>query len=123
MKRNIFRFLLPAALMMCCMTASAEIKSGSCGNNAKWSLDTETGLLSITGSGRMMDYGYPPAPWYDYRSIVKSASIGDQITSIGKYAFDCSNLTSVTIPNSVTEIGEGAFSGCFGLTSVKIPNP
>lgn len=122
MKRNIFRFLLPAALMMCCMTASAEIKSGSCGNNAKWSLDTETGLLSITGSGRMMDYGYPPAPWYDYRSIVKSASIGDQITSIGKYAFDCSNLTSVTIPNSVTEIGEGAFSGCFGLTSVKIPN-
>ena len=33
-----------------------------------------------------------------------------KVTSIGNYAFyDCSNVTSVTIPNSVTSIGEGAF--------------
>ena len=35
---------------------------------------------------------------------------------------DCSGLTSVTIPNSVTSIGYFAFSGCSGLTSVTIPN-
>ena len=35
---------------------------------------------------------------------------------------DCSNLTSVTIPNSVTYIGHDAFSGCSNLTSVTIPN-
>ena len=43
------------------------------------------------------------------------------MTSIGDYAFrNCSGLTSVTIPNSVTSIGYEAFSGCTGLTSVTI---
>ena len=39
------------------------------------------------------------------------------------YAFrDCTNLTSITIPNSVTRIGEAAFNGCESLTSITIPN-
>ena len=47
--------------------------------------------------------------------------IGNDITTIGNYAFDtCSNLTSVTISNSVTRIGQSAFNNCNGLTSVHI---
>ena len=45
------------------------------------------------------------------------------VTGIGDIAFSgCTGLSSVTIPNSVTTIGGGAFSGCTGLTSVTIPN-
>jgi hypothetical protein len=44
-------------------------------------------------------------------------------TSIGFMAFyDCTGLTGVTIPNSVTSIEGGAFYGCTGLTGVTIPN-
>ena len=52
---------------------------------------------------------------------IKDLVIPNSVTSIGDWAFSgCSGLTSVTIPNSVTSIGDTAFSGCSGLTSVHI---
>ena len=54
-------------------------------------------------------------------SNLTSVSIPNSVTSIGSSAFyRCSGLTSVTIPSSVTSIGSGAFSDCFSLTSVHI---
>ena len=55
----------------------------------------------------------------------KSSVIPDDgsVTSIGNYAFSgCSGLTSIVIPDSVTSIGSYAFSGCSGLTSITIPD-
>ena len=51
-----------------------------------------------------------------------SITIPNSITSIGNAAFRCSGLTSITIPNSVTSIGAMAFFSCSNLTSITLPN-
>ena len=55
-------------------------------------------------------------------SSLTSLTIPSSVTSIGESAFVCSGLTSLTIPSGVTSIGEAAFSGCSGLTSLTIPS-
>ena len=55
--------------------------------------------------------------------LVTDLVIPDSVTSIGNSAFSgCTGLVSVDIPDSVTSIGNSAFSGCTGLVSVDIPD-
>ena len=114
-------YILLIALLMG-LSANAE-RSGTCGPNLRWHL-TNNGVLTISGKGKMYDYSYPKrAPWEDSREKVKRIIIDDGVTTIGEFAFyNCSALTSVTIPNSVTKIGSSAFTYCSALTSVTIPN-
>ena len=64
----------------------------------------------------------------DAKSDIKIADIpksidGYPVARIGDYAFSgCTGLTSITIPDSVTSISYSAFSGCDGLTSITIPD-
>ena len=115
MKRN-YLFYWFAVLLLLFISACRYAKgySGSCGESVNWSLDTETGLLEITGSGEMEDYeDSEDTPWYSHRSSINKCTIENGVTSIGVYAFrNCTGLTSITIPNSVTSIGECAFFGC-----------
>ena len=56
-------------------------------------------------------------------SSLTSITIPDSVTSIGDWTFGgCQSLTSITIPDSVTTIGDLTFSGCKSLTSVMIPD-
>jgi hypothetical protein len=118
-------------LAIVCVTTISDIQSqaiidqGDCGangNNLTWVL-TDDSVLTISGSGTMADYSSGNAPWYSHNSSIFTLTIDNSITSIGNFAFSgCFALTSVTIPNSVKSIGGYAFSGCRGLTSITIPN-
>lgn len=54
---------------------------------------------------------------------LKSIIIPDSVTTIGNGSFkDCNKLTSITIPSSITKIGACAFSGCSSLKNITLPN-
>ena len=93
------------------------------GANLEWMLD-KNGTLTITGSGAMADYDSDSMPpWYSNRGSIQTVTISDNVSNIGRCAFQgCTNLTVVTIPDSVAAIGSNAFCECFGLTSVTIPD-
>ena len=116
------------------LTVHAEVISGYCGaeyddegnygRNLTWTLDRQSGALTIMGRGAMANYTWndQSIPWYDYRVSIRTISLPAGLTNIGGYVFyNCTSLTSVTIPDGVTDIGGYAFSNCTSLTSVTIP--
>ena len=95
--------------------------SGTDGN-IDWTL-TDSGVLTVSGTGNMGDYAYNGAPWYEQRNQITEIVVNNGVNSIGKNAFyECRNLTSITIPGSVSSIGQSAFVNCSSLTSVTLPN-
>lgn len=98
--------------------------SGTCGENLTWSLDVESDVLTISGTGGMADYQalIPNAPWFVFHERISSVVIESGVTSIGVGAFSgCGKVASVTIPDSVAAIGAWAFAFCGELTGVVLP--
>lgn len=119
---------------------------GTCGPTLYWKL--EEGVLTIYGEGEMYDYSFTSnnrSPFYGNYDITRIV-IGEDVTSIGAAAFNyipsaqsveflgnkveeinayafgsCENLVSISIPDSVTEIGQSAFAGT-GITSIALPD-
>ncbi len=61
--------------------------------------------------------------WFNNLTSLKTAIIGDNVTSISESAFaNCSGLTSLIIGKNVKTIGNSAFSGCSALPQVVLPN-
>ena len=79
-----------------------------------------SGLTSVVWDAEnYADFSYNSAPFYDFRSQITSFTFGDSVKHIPAcLCYGMKNLTSVTIPNSVTSIGEKVFKECSGLTSV-----
>ena len=100
--------------------ADSNIISGSCGADMTWKLDTDTGVLMISGTGIMADYTNTyNAPWYRYHGEIKTVYISEGVTNISGCAFiDCSEMVSITIPSGVTRIEFRAFMNCSGLRDV-----
>ena len=116
MKRKIL-ILLSALIIMFALPVIANaqiIDSGECGangNNVTWELD-DKGTLTISGTGEMDDYEIGHySPWLNNKKISKLV-VNSGVTSIGMEAFrDCSNLNTITIANTVIDIGYKAFEG------------
>lgn len=106
-------------------SVSDVVESGSCGFNLTYTItgDESNGyILNISGTGDMYDYwASSNAPWMKKRENIVKIVMDGNIAKIGAYAFaSCSRLTSVVIPESVTDISH-AFPGCSSLTSIIIP--
>ena len=124
--KRILSLLLSILMLIGSMPISfnafAETQTGSCGNNATYTFDSENGTLTISGTGETDNYfmSGTPIPWNV--SALKSVVVENGITSIGSSAFQgAENLTQVTIANSVVNIGELAFSGCTQLAQITLP--
>ncbi len=121
------------------LAASVEIAFASVTIDGIYYNLNETELTAEVTSGSLYagDVVIPSQVTYDaktysvtsigYRAFFKcditSVTIPNNVTSIGDDAFSyCSSLTSVTIGNSVTSIGDRAFDGCRSLTSINVAN-
>ena len=100
------------------LTVSANAVGGTFGDNLTWTLNTDTGVLEISGKGGMPNNSHP---WIGSRTDIQTVNISDGVTSIGNSAFfSHESLTSVTIPDSVTSIGNSVFGGCTSLESINV---
>lgn len=127
MRRFIAIFL--CATLLCCalptglLAGNDVIASGKAGDNIRWRLDTE-GHLILSGNGETYNFAYYdyPVPWKDYRTDIKTVTIGEGITTLHQNTFyGCSNMTEITLPSTLTDItGNVTFYGCNNLKKVHI---
>ncbi len=91
------------------------VESGSCGNDATYKLYAD-GILYIEGTGEISHY-------FNFNDDIKSVVIGEGITSIYYYGTFSSdkNLVSVTLPESLTDLGNSTFEYCNNLTTINLP--
>lgn len=94
--------------------------SGKCGKNVTWKLDRK-GTLTISGKGAMYDYFAVASPWEPHTFKIEAIDIKEGVTKIGAGSFGGYSVKQLKIPNSVTSIGEGAFSELWGLKTIKLP--
>ena len=106
------------------MSDKGVVKSGECGENARYTMTGSVDHITVTisGSGELYGCSEDNHPWSDYKNGIETVVIEEGITGIGGYMFyGCVNLRSVTMADSVTMIRQNAFKECTKLSTVKLP--
>ena len=93
-------------------------------NNCNAIIETKTNTLIADCKNTIIPDSVTSIGDYAFQnSEITSITIPDSVERIGISAFYyCQNLTNITIPASVTSIGKGAFSNCSGVTSIGVDN-
>ena len=113
---KFLKHLFTALLLMCATTAFAQ-KVFCSKDGIRYNIDKETKQAKVVADETKYfgDFVIP--------ETIESSGVTYYVISIEEDAFyNCSGLTSIEIPNSVTNIGDFAFRGCSGLTRVTIGN-
>ena len=120
--KKMFCWLVAVCLILAMLPVTAfAAETGSCGENAVWTLDGST--LTISGTGSTDDYtATQTPPWYAKRTQVKTIVVEEGITRLGKRIFSYTlNATKAELPSTLKEIGEEAFSACYALARADLP--
>ena len=100
---------------------SLLLAEGTCGTNVSWKL-YESGLMTISGNGKLDYYGLSAKPWQDWIDRITHLVVEEGVTDLQSYTFDgCSALQSVILPKSITCLGYSLFEDCTALKSVTLP--
>ena len=93
------------------------------GDSAKVSINSDFSGVANIASSVTYEYTFMSGLDAEGNPIFTTRILTAPVIAITKYAFqNCNGLTGVTIPNSVTQIGERAFDGCHNLSSLNIGN-
>lgn len=122
-KCNFKELVVLVALLFSALFSNMKAQNGVCGDNLTWSFNSETGELTITGTGEMENYSDSNSqPWIDIAKDVKRVVVADGVLSLGRNAFNnFINLESIKFSNTIKEIGQTAFSNCTKLQEVDLP--
>ena len=117
-KRKIFAlfFALAASIGL----SWAQNPSGECGADLTWEFEAATGKLTISGTGTMLDN--PSWTNEGLNSRITSVSLPEGLTDIRDYVFaNCEYLESITLPSGLTSIESSAFMNCRALKEITLP--